>query len=59
MRLAANQDFTVRPEQVVEAVFPGAQPGTFVRERLLLEERSQARELWRRRGQYLDERPGR
>jgi radical SAM-linked protein len=59
MRLAANQDFTVRPEQVVEAVFPGARPGTFVRERLFLEERSLARELWRRRGQYLDERPGR
>ncbi len=59
MRLAANQDFTVRPEQVLEATLPGAEAVLFVRERLFLEERSPARELWRRRGQYLDERPAR
>ncbi|MCA9845560.1 MAG: TIGR03936 family radical SAM-associated protein [Dehalococcoidia bacterium] len=56
MRLAANQDFTVRPEQVLEAALPGAVASHFVRERLYLEEHSPARELWRRKGQYTDER---
>jgi radical SAM-linked protein len=57
LRLAANQEFTVRPEQVLEAVLPEAEPISYERKRLLLRERSPARLAWRRRGRYLDERP--
>lgn len=56
LRLAANQDFTVRPEQVLEALFDGAEAVSIERERLLLKDHSPARIAWRRRGQYLDER---
>lgn len=54
-RLSATQDFTVRPEQLLEALFPGAEVALFVREGVVLDEPSPAREAWRRRGQYLDE----
>jgi hypothetical protein len=57
LRLAANQDFTVRPEQVLEALLPGAEAILFHRAGLSLREHSPARLAWRRRGQYLDERP--
>lgn len=56
MRLSANQDFTVRPEQVVAAALGEVEPSSFIRERLVLNEPSPAREAWRRRGRYLDER---
>jgi hypothetical protein len=57
LRLAAHQDFTVRPEQVIEALVPGVEAVSFERRRLLLREQSPAMLAWKRRGQYLDERP--
>lgn len=52
MRLRADQELTARPEAVVAAVFPGHTPVRIARTGIVLDERSQARELWRRYGQY-------
>lgn len=57
VRLAAHQDFTVRPEQIIEALAPGVEAVSFERRRLLLKSQSSALLAWKRRGQYLDERP--
>lgn len=52
MRLRADQEMTGRPEQVLAAVFPGAECGVIARTAILLDEPSPARDLWRRKGQY-------
>jgi len=52
MRLQADAELTARPEQVVEALFPGAEMGVISRTGLVLGDSSPAREAWRRRGQY-------
>ncbi len=51
-RLGAAQEFTVRPEQVVAALFPTAEVERYVRAALVLDEPSAARRAWRTRGQY-------
>lgn len=52
MRLQADQEMTARPEQILAALFPGATFGVIVRTGFVLDERSPAREAWRRRGQF-------
>lgn len=52
MRLQTTPEHTGRPEQVVAALFPGAETGLITRTGLVLEESSPAREAWRRKGQY-------
>ncbi len=52
IRLRSDQDLTARPEAVLAALFPGAQTINISRTGIVLDERSQARELWRRYGQY-------
>lgn len=52
MRLRADQELTARPEAVISAIFPGVQAVRYVRTGIVLNEHSQARELWRRFGQY-------
>ena len=52
MRLRADQELTARPEAVVAALIPGASAVKYVRTGIVLDEHSQARELWRRVGQY-------
>lgn len=51
-RLGATQEFTVRPEQVVAALFPTAEVERYARVALVLDEPSAARRAWRARGQY-------
>jgi radical SAM-linked protein len=51
-RFSASQDFTVRPEQVVLALLGDVEPGLVVRECLVLDESSPARDAWRRRGRF-------
>ena len=51
-RLSAGPDLTVRPEQLVAALFPQATVERYVRAELVLEEPSVAREAWRTKGQY-------
>lgn len=51
-RLAAGQDLTVRPEQLVLALFPGTAPERCIRGQLYLAESSPARDLWRRKGRF-------
>ena len=51
-RLSAGPEVTVRPEQVVAALFPQASVGRYVRTGLVLDEPSAARRAWRSRGQY-------
>lgn len=53
MRLQADQEMTARPEQVLAAVFPGAEAGVYTRVRLVIDEPSPARDAWRRKGQYI------
>jgi radical SAM-linked protein len=53
MRLRADQEMTGRPEQVLAALFPEVEFGVITRTAILLDEPSPARDLWRRRGQYL------
>ncbi len=53
MRMQADQLLTARPESVAAALFPGQECGPIRRDGIVLDERSQARELWRRYGQYL------
>jgi radical SAM-linked protein len=52
MRLRTSQEMTGRPEQVVAALFPGAEAGVYRRTGIVLDEPSLAREAWRRKGQY-------
>ena len=52
MRLRADQELTARPEAIVAALFPGAAAVKYARTAIVLNEHSQARELWRRFGQY-------
>ena len=52
MRMQADQVLTARPEALAAALFPGAECGPIARDGIVLDERSQARELWRRYGQY-------
>ncbi|MEX0781243.1 MAG: TIGR03936 family radical SAM-associated protein [Dehalococcoidia bacterium] len=52
MRLRAGQEMTGRPEQILAAIFPGAEYGVITRTSILLDEPSPARDLWRRKGQY-------
>jgi radical SAM-linked protein len=52
MRLQADQALTARPEQLVEALFPGATAGVYARTGLVLDDPSQARDLWRRKGRF-------
>ncbi len=52
MRLRTDQDLTARPEAIVTALFPDAAGVKYARTGIVLNERSQARELWRRFGQY-------
>jgi radical SAM-linked protein len=53
MRLRANQEMTVRPETVLQALFPEYTASRITRTGVLLEERSPAREAWMRRGRFL------
>ena len=53
MRLQADAALTARPEQVVQALFPGAEVMLITREALILDEPSVARDAWRRVGQYV------
>lgn len=52
MRMQADQLLTARPEAIAAALFPGHECGPIIRDGIVLDERSQARELWRRYGQY-------
>jgi len=52
MRLQADQALTARPEQFVDALFPGAAVGVYSRTGLVLDDPSQARDLWRRKGRF-------
>lgn len=52
MRLQADQALTARPEQVLEALFPSATAGVYARTGLVLDDASQARDLWRRKGRF-------
>lgn len=52
MRMQADQSLTARPEALAAALFPGAECGPIARDGIVLDERSHARELWRRYGQY-------
>lgn len=52
MRLSARAGFTVRPEQVAAALFPGATPGIITRTGQHLDEPSPAHSLWRRKGRF-------
>jgi len=52
MRMQADQELTARPEALVAALFPGHECGPIARDGIVLDERSRARELWRRFGQY-------
>ncbi len=51
-RMQADQALTARPEALVAALFPGRECGPITRDGIVLDERSKARELWRRFGQY-------
>jgi radical SAM-linked protein len=51
-RMSATQDFTVRPEQLVLALFGDAEPLLITREALVLAEHSPARAAWRSRGRF-------
>jgi radical SAM-linked protein len=52
MRLQADQEVTARPEHLVEALFPGAEPDLVARTGVVLDEPSPAHEAWRRRGRF-------
>lgn len=52
MRLQSDQELTARPEAIVAALFPGQTSPLIARTNIVLDERSVARELWRRTGQY-------
>ena len=52
VRLGAHQDFTVRPEVFLHALFPGFESPLYIREGLLLDDVSPAREAYRRVGRF-------
>jgi radical SAM-linked protein len=52
MRVRAHQDLTIRPEDVLAALFPGEEATTITRTAVVLEEPSPARDAWRRRGRF-------
>jgi radical SAM-linked protein len=52
MRMQADQSLTARPEAIAAALFPDQECGPIIRDGIVLDERSQARERWRRYGQY-------
>jgi radical SAM-linked protein len=52
VRLGAHQDFTVRPEVFLHALFPGYESPLYVRECLVFDEVSPAREAYRRVGRF-------
>lgn len=52
MRLQADANLTARPEAIAAALFPEHECGPISRDGIVLDERSRARELWRRYGQY-------
>jgi hypothetical protein len=52
MRLKADQEMTARPEQVVSALFAGAEACGYARTGIVLDEPSPARDAWRRKGQF-------
>lgn len=52
MRLRSDQELTARPEAIVAALFPGQTAPLIARTNIVLDDRSVARELWRRTGQY-------
>ncbi|MBI2765688.1 MAG: DUF2344 domain-containing protein [Chloroflexi bacterium] len=53
-RLQASTDFMARPEQLAAALFPGADAVNYARTALILDEVSPARDLWRRRGRFIE-----
>jgi len=52
MRARTNQEVTIRPEDVLAALFPGAETGMIARTAVILDEPSPAREAWQRRGRF-------
>jgi radical SAM-linked protein len=52
MRLQADADVTARPEQLLAAILPSAEPAAYARTGLVLDQSSPAREAWRRLGQF-------
>lgn len=52
MRLSATANLMVRPEQIMAAVFGGAEPATITRAALVFDESSPAHDAWRRRGRF-------
>ncbi len=52
MRLRADQEMMARPEQLIAALFPGAEPALYVRTALIFDELSPAHDAWRRRGRF-------
>lgn len=53
MRLRTVQDLTVRPEMVIETIFPGYAARRITRTGIVLAEHSPARDAWMRRGRFL------
>ena len=51
--LEASQDLTVRPEQLVKALFSGEQSVTYSRTGFVLDTTSEASRIWRHKGRYL------
>ena len=51
--LEASQDLTVRPEQLVKALFSGEQSVTYRRTGFVLDTTSEASRIWRHKGRYL------
>jgi len=52
LRARAHQDLTVRPEDVLAALFPGVEATAIRRIAVVLDEPSPARDAWRRRGRF-------
>jgi len=53
-RMRASQESMARPEQILAALFPGFEGQDFCRVSLILDEVSPARDLYRRRGRFLE-----
>lgn len=53
-RLRADQDLTVRPETIMDALFPGIEAEGFTRTAMHFEDVSPAREAYRRLGRFLE-----
>lgn len=52
LRLQADAELTLRPEQVLAAMLPGLEPGPIARTGLVLDEPSPAHLAWRRKGRF-------